>query len=72
MKLLGLSAILMSAIAITSISGAPMKEINAEENYEVTKTSFNYAPIIPGDLPYYSSDLYFSQGYFAHPSGNQE
>lgn len=58
----------MSAIAITSISGAPMKEINAEETYEVTKTSFNYAPIIRGDLEYYSSDLYFSQGYFAHPS----
>lgn len=65
MKALGLSAILMPLMAITSIGAIPL---NAEEEYEVKKTSFHYIPMDRGDLPYYTADLYYSQGYFAHPS----
>ena len=39
-----------------------------KQNYEVTKYTFHYAPVGGGNLIAYSGDVYFSQGYFEHPS----
>ena len=40
----------------------------SNQNYEVVKREYHYAPVGGGELIEYSSDVYFSQGYFEHPS----
>ena len=41
---------------------------NAEPTYEVRKSTFHYAPVAPERVDSFVGDVYFSQGYFEHPS----
>ena len=41
---------------------------NAEPAYEVTKSQFHYVPVAPERVDAFVGDVYFSQGYFEHPS----
>ncbi len=65
MKFLGFVAIMLSAITVSSIGTVQLK---AGDTYEVTKSTFHYSPIGDGTVKDYYADVYFSQGYFEHPS----
>lgn len=41
---------------------------DAAPNYEVKKSIFHYAPVAPEKRDPFVGDVYFSQGYFEHPS----
>ena len=41
---------------------------NAEVAYPIEKGTFHYVPNAPVVLPDYTADVYFSRGYFEHPS----
>lgn len=40
----------------------------AAPTYEVTKSTFHYVPVAPERVDPFVGDVYFSQGYFEHPS----
>ena len=41
---------------------------DAAPTYEVTKSTFHYVPVAPERVDPFVGDVYFSQGYFEHPS----
>ena len=41
---------------------------NAAPTYEVVKSTFHYVPVAPERVDPFVGDVYFSQGYFEHPS----
>ena len=57
--------LLISSIVLSSAT-IPANFHN--QNYEVVKREYHYAPVGGGELIDYSADVYFSQGYFEHPS----
>ena len=74
MKRIGVIALLISVVISSSTNTMVMSSsnnttaFNQETDYEVKKIDFHYAPVEGGGLDYYSVDVYYSQGYFEHPS----
>ena len=65
MKAIGLLTLLVSLGAVSC--GTIMPTI-AAPSYEVKKAIFHYAPVAPEKIDSFVGDVYFSQGYFEHPS----
>ena len=56
------------SIGLTVASCGAILHTNAAMDYEVTKSTFHYAPVAPYRVDSFVGDVYFSQGYFEHPS----
>ena len=57
----------LSLVFSASCAGSVVRA-NAAPNYEVRKSVFHYAPVAPERVDSFVGDVYFSQGYFEHPS----
>lgn len=65
MKSIGLLVLALSGISVSTLGSIPNR---APDDYEVKKTIFHYAPFDTGKEEHYYTDIYYSQGYFEHPS----
>ena len=54
------------SFGLTSCSSA--LRTNAAPSYKVEKSVFHYVPVAPEPVDDFLGDVYFSQGYFEHPS----
>ena len=60
-------ALLVLPILLGAVGGSTMR-VDAATDYEVKKYTFHYAPVAPEKIDSFVGDVYFSQGYFEHPS----
>ncbi|MBR1846277.1 MAG: hypothetical protein IJ787_01000 [Bacilli bacterium] len=65
MKTISLISIL-AALALTSCGN--FFSVKADARFEVNKSTFSYAPVAPEKTESFEGDVYFSRGYFDHPS----
>ena len=68
MKATKLITLFVSALALTSCGSIGINAAGEKQNYEVTKSTFHYAPVAPEKVNAFSGDVYFSRNYFEHPS----
>lgn len=59
---------LVLSLALGAASCGFALQVGAAPTYEVKKSVFHYAPIAPERVDSFYGDVYFSQGYFEHPS----
>ena len=61
-------AFLVLSLTLCGASCGSALGVDAAPNYEVRKYQFHYAPVAPEKVDSFVGDVYFSQGYFEHPS----
>ncbi|MBQ7242954.1 MAG: hypothetical protein IJS52_01965 [Bacilli bacterium] len=63
------TAILLSLlVALVCTSCGSVLSVGADGSFEVKKSVFHYAPVASEKTDSFVGDVYFSQGYFDHPS----
>ena len=62
------SALLTLSICLATAGCGFAMRADAAPAYEVTKSTFHYTPVNPEKIDDFVGDVYFSQGYFEHPS----
>lgn len=63
-----LIVLLTSSLCLGVMSCGVALGVNAAPTYEVKKAIFHYPPVAPEKTDSFVGDVYFSQGYFEHPS----
>ena len=61
-------ALLALSLTLGAMSNGYATRVKAAPTYEVRKSVFHYAPVAPERVDSFVGDVYFSQGYFEHPS----
>ena len=60
--------LLASFLCLGAMGRGSTVRVDAAPDYEVRKATFHYAPVAPERVDSFVGDVYFSQGYFEHPS----
>jgi len=60
--------LLTVSLALGAVSCASILRTDAASDYAVSKSTFHYVPVAPERIDPFVGDVYFSQGYFEHPS----
>ena len=60
--------LLTLSLTLGAVGCSSAMRIDAANDYEVRKSTFHYVPVAPERVDAFVGDVYFSQGYFEHPS----